>query len=126
MEFKLEMVPVPVSDVDRSIAFYTETLGFNLDHDINPGGGFRIVQVTPPGSACSLGFGSGWVATPPGSIKNLHLVVSDIRAAREDLVKRGLDISEIDDMTAPGKPTVSYAYFQDPDGNSFALQQLGR
>jgi catechol 2,3-dioxygenase-like lactoylglutathione lyase family enzyme len=126
MDFKLELVPIPVSDTDRAIAFYTETLGFNLDHDVNPGGGFRIVQVTPPGSACSIGFGDGWVATPPGSIQNLHLVVEDIHAAREELLKRGLEISEVNDMSAPGKPTISYAYFQDPDGNSWALQQLAR
>lgn len=126
MELKLELVPIPVSDTDRSIAFYTEILGFELDHDISPGGGLRIVQVTPPGSACSIGFGEGWVGTPPGSIQNLHLVVSDIHNAREELAKRGLDISEVNDMSAPGKPTISYAYFQDPDGNSWALQDLGR
>ncbi|MFB4296668.1 VOC family protein [Actinomadura sp. NTSP31] len=124
MEFKLELVPIPVSDTDGSIAFYTEKLGFELDHDISPADGLRIVQVTPPGSACSIGFGEGWVGTAPGSIQNLHLVVSDIHSVREELVKRGLEISEVDEMSAPGKPTVSYAYFQDPDGNSWALQEI--
>ncbi|MEV5573154.1 VOC family protein [Spirillospora sp. NPDC052269] len=124
MELKLELVPIPVSDPDRSIAYY-EKAGFSLDHDVNPGGGFRIVQMTPPGSACSIGFGSGWVETPPGAIQNLHLVVKDIREVRNAFVERGLDISEITEMGSPGTPSVFYAYFQDPDGNGWALQQMG-
>ncbi|MFC5183324.1 VOC family protein [Actinomadura harenae] len=123
MDLKLELVPIPVSDPDRSIAFY-EKCGFTLDHDVNPGGGFRIVQMTPPGSACSIGFGAGWVETPPGAIQNLHLVVKDIEEVREELVGRGVEISEISHMGAPGKPSVSYAYFEDPDGNGWALQQM--
>ncbi|WP_242900814.1 VOC family protein [Actinomadura terrae] len=125
MELRLELLPIPVSDTDRAIAFYSEKAGFELDHDINPGGGMRIVQMTPPGSACSIGFGDGWVGTPPGSIQNLHLVVDDIHAVHAELSKRGVEISEIQNMGAPGKPAVYYAYFADPDGNSWALQQMG-
>ncbi|WP_026413645.1 VOC family protein [Actinomadura oligospora] len=124
MELKLELVPIPVSDTDRSIAFY-EKVGFHLDHDVNPGGGFRIVQMTPPGSGCSIGFGMGWVDTPPGAIQNLHLVVKDIHAVRDELAGRGVEVSEVSVMGAPEKPSVSYAYFQDPDGNGWALQQMG-
>ena len=124
MEMKLELVPVPVTDVDRAKAFYTDQVGFNTDLDERFGERFRVVQLTPPGSACSICIGVGIVNTPPGSIENLHLVVPDIHAARAELLSRGVEISEVQDMTAPGKPTVSYAYFKDPDGNSWALQQL--
>jgi catechol 2,3-dioxygenase-like lactoylglutathione lyase family enzyme len=124
MEMKLELVPVPVTDVDRAKAFYTEQVGFTTDVDERFGGELRVVQLTPPGSACSICIGVGVVNTPPGSIENLHLVVADIHAARAELLGRGVEISEVQDMTAPGKPTVSYAYFKDPDGNSWALQQL--
>ncbi|MFF4772743.1 VOC family protein [Microtetraspora fusca] len=123
MDFKLELVPIPVSDVDRAKEFYTEKLGFVCDVDFG-NGAFRVVQVTPPGSACSIAFGVGVVDTPPGSVKALHLVVKDIHAARALLVERGVDIAEVEDLTAPGKPTVSYAAFSDPDGNGWTLQQL--
>jgi catechol 2,3-dioxygenase-like lactoylglutathione lyase family enzyme len=124
MDFKLELVSVPVSDVDRAKAFYTEQAGFNADHDQEVSDEIRFVQLTPPGSACSICFGSGIVDTPPGSIQSLHLVVGDIHAARAELLTRGVEVSEVQDMSAPGKPTVSYAYFKDPDGNSWALQKL--
>jgi catechol 2,3-dioxygenase-like lactoylglutathione lyase family enzyme len=124
MEMKLELVPVPVTDVDRAKAFYTDQVGFNADLDERFGDELRVVQLTPPGSACSICIGVGVVNTAPGSIENLHLVVGDIHAARAELLGRGVEISEVQDMTAPGKPTVSYAYFKDPDGNSWALQQL--
>ena len=124
MEMKLELVPIPVTDVDRAKAFYTDQVGFNADLDERFGDELRVVQLTPPGSACSICIGVGIVNTPPGSIENLHLVVPDIHAARAELLGRGVEISEVQDMTAPGKPTVSYAYFKDPDGNSWALQQL--
>jgi len=121
---KLELVPIPVSDVDRAKAFYTEQVGFNADLDETFGDTFRVVQLTPPGSACSICIGVGIVDTPPGSVKGLHLVVDDIHATREELLSRGVEVTEVQDMSAPGKPTVSYAYFSDPDGNSWALQKL--
>jgi catechol 2,3-dioxygenase-like lactoylglutathione lyase family enzyme len=124
MSMKLELVPIPVSDVDRAKAFYTEQVGFNADLDETFGDTFRVVQLTPPGSACSICIGVGIVDTPPGSVKGLHLVVDDIHATREELLSRGVEVSEVQDMSAPGKPTVSYAYFSDPDGNSWALQKL--
>ncbi len=119
MEMKLELVPVPVSNADRSKAFYVETVGFTLDHDIEPGNGMRVIQLTPPGSACSIVIGTGMGDADAGSIKNLHLVVKDIAKARESLVARGLEISGIQDMGG-----VKYAYFSDPDGNSWALQEI--
>ena len=121
---KLELVPIPVSDVDRAKAFYTEQVGFNADLDETFGDTFRVVQLTPPGSACSIAIGVGIVDTPPGSVKGLHLVVDDIHATREELLSRGVEVTEVQDMSAPGKPTVSYAYFSDPDGNGWALQKL--
>ena len=124
MRMRLELVPIPVSDVDRAKAFYTEQVGFNADLDERFGDSFRVVQLTPPGSACSICIGVGIVDTPPGSVKSLHLVVDDIHAARGELLERGVEITEVQDMSAPGKPTVSYAYFKDPDGNTWALQKL--
>jgi catechol 2,3-dioxygenase-like lactoylglutathione lyase family enzyme len=123
MEMKLEVVPLPVSDVDKSLAFYENKVGFNLDHDVQPGNGMRIVQLTPPGSACSIVFGSGMGndSARLGSVKNLHLVVKDIDAARADLAVRGVDVSEVNDMGG-----VKYVYFEDPDGNSWALQEIDR
>ena len=124
MEMKLELVPVPVTDVDRAKAFYVDQVGFNADLDERFGESFRVVQLTPPGSACSICIGVGVDDTPPGSIQGLHLVVPNIRGARDELLARGVEVSEVQDMAPPGKPTVSYAYFKDPDGNSWALQQL--
>jgi catechol 2,3-dioxygenase-like lactoylglutathione lyase family enzyme len=124
MNMKLELVPIPVADVDRAKAFYTDQVGFQVDLDERFGEQFRVVQLTPPGSACSICIGVGIVQTPPGSVQGLHLVVDDIHAARAELLERGVEISEVQDMSAPGKPPVSYAYFKDPDGNSWALQKL--
>ena len=122
MDMRLELVPLPVSDVERSKAFYVDVVGFNLDHDVQPGNGMRIVQLTPPGSACSVVIGTGMGNGPEhGTVKNLHLVVSDIAASREHLLNRGLQITEIHDMGG-----VKYAYFSDPDGNSWALQEIGQ
>jgi catechol 2,3-dioxygenase-like lactoylglutathione lyase family enzyme len=122
MEMKLELVPLPVSDVERSKAFYVDTVGFHLDHDVQPGNGMRIVQLTPPGSACSIVFGTGMGTDPrAGTVSNLHLVVTDIAAAWAELVGRGLAVSDINDMGG-----VKYAYFSDPDGNSWALQQIDK
>jgi catechol 2,3-dioxygenase-like lactoylglutathione lyase family enzyme len=124
MTMKLELVPLPVGDVDRAKAFYADQVGFNVDLDETFGEALRVVQLTPPGSACSICIGVGIVDTPPGSVKALHLVVDDIHATRAELLGRGVEISEVEDLGAPGKPTISYAYFKDPDGNSWALQQL--
>jgi catechol 2,3-dioxygenase-like lactoylglutathione lyase family enzyme len=125
MDWKLELVPIPVSDVDRAKAFYAEKVGFNVDLDVNADNDhrvsdeMRVVQLTPPGSACSIAFGTGIVDTPPGSVQALHLVVSDINAARVELVERGVEVGEVQDLGG-----VLYASFSDPDGNSWALQQL--
>lgn len=121
MEMKLELVPLPVSDAEKSKAFYVDVVGFHLDHDVQPGNGMRIIQLTPPGSACSVVIGTGMGSNNPedGTVKNLHLVVKDIVATREQLVSRGLDISDVNDMGG-----IKYAYFSDPDGNSWALQQI--
>jgi catechol 2,3-dioxygenase-like lactoylglutathione lyase family enzyme len=125
MDMRLELVPMPVTDVDRAKAFYADKLGFDVDLDERFDNGLRVVQLTPPGSACSIMIGTGVLDTPPGSVQALHLVVSDIHAARAELVERGVEISEIEELTAGGtKPAVSYAYFKDPDGNGWALQQL--
>jgi catechol 2,3-dioxygenase-like lactoylglutathione lyase family enzyme len=120
MHMKLEVVPLPVTDVNRSLAFYVEQVGFHLDHDVEPGNGMRVVQLTPPGSACSIVFGVGMGdSNPPGSIRNVHLVVDDVSEVRQALVQRGVEVSEIQDMGG-----VLYAFFADPDGNSWALQQI--
>jgi catechol 2,3-dioxygenase-like lactoylglutathione lyase family enzyme len=119
MEWRLELVSVPVSDVDRAKAFYTEKIGFHADHDHRVGDGLRFVQLTPPGSACSIAFGVGIVDTPPGSVQGLQLVVPDIRAAREELVARGAEVSEVQEF-----PWGSFVFFSDPDGNGWAVQQL--
>jgi len=125
MDWKLELVPIPVSDVDRAKAFYAEKVGFNVDLDVNAdtdprvSDERRVVQLTPRGSACSIAFGIGVVDTPPGSVQALHLVVSDINAARAELVERGVDVGEVQDLGG-----VLYAPFSDPDGNGWTLQQL--
>ena len=119
MDWKLELVPIPVSDVDRAKAFYAEKLGFNVDLDHSAGDDFRVVQLTPPGSACSIAIGTGIVDTPPGSVQGLHLVVSDINAARAELTDRGVDVGGVQDLGG-----VLYAPFKDPDGNGWTLQQL--
>jgi predicted enzyme related to lactoylglutathione lyase len=120
MNMKLEVVPLPVTDVDRSLSFYVEQVGFNLDHDVEPRNGMRVVQLTPPGSACSIVFGVGMGdSNPPGSIRNVHLVVDDVTEVRTTLVARGVEVSEIHDMGG-----VLYASFADPDGNSWQLQQI--
>jgi catechol 2,3-dioxygenase-like lactoylglutathione lyase family enzyme len=120
MSWKLQLIPIPVSDVDRAKQFYMEKLGFHLDHDVSPSATMRVVQLTPPGSACSICFGVGIVKTAPGSVQGLHLVVSDIHAARAQLVERGVDASEIREM---GKG-IFFVFFKDPDGNSWAVQHI--
>ena len=122
MDWKLELVPIPVADVDASKRFYVEQLGFGLDHDVTAGPGFRVVQLTPPGSACSICFGTGIVKTPPGSVQGLHLVVTDIHGARAQLVSRGVEASEIRELG----PGIFFVFFKDPDGNGWAVQQITR
>jgi catechol 2,3-dioxygenase-like lactoylglutathione lyase family enzyme len=120
MEWKLQLVPIPVADVDAAKQFYIEKLGFRLDHDVTNGPHFRVVQLTPPGSACSICFGIGIVKTAPGSVQGLHLAVSDIHAARAQLVERGVDASDVREL-APG---IFFVFFKDPDGNSWVAQQF--
>ncbi len=119
MDWKLELVIIPVSDVDRAIAFYTEKAGFNLDHDQRVNEQLRFVQLTPPGSACSIAFGEGLTDAPPGSVKGLQVAVADAAAARQELRDRGLEVGEVD-----VQPWGSFVRFSDPDGNAWALQQL--
>jgi predicted enzyme related to lactoylglutathione lyase len=119
MQMKLEVVHVPVSDVDRAKAFYTEQIGFNADHDHQVNEELRFVQLTPPGSACSIAIGTGLTQMKPGSIEGLMMVVADVQAARDELMQRGTEVSEID-----VQPWGSFVYFSDPDGNAWVLQQL--
>jgi predicted enzyme related to lactoylglutathione lyase len=119
MDLKLELVAVPVSDVDRAKAFYTEQAGFNADHDHRVSDELRFVQLTPPGSACSIAIGQGMMDTPPGSVQGLQLVVSDIEAARAALLERGVEVGEVQDF-----PWGRFVFFSDPDGNGWAVQQI--
>jgi catechol 2,3-dioxygenase-like lactoylglutathione lyase family enzyme len=132
MDLKLELVLIPVSDIDRAKAFYTEKAGFTLDVDHQPNEEFRVVQMTPPGSACSITIGKGITDAEPGSYRGTHLVVTDIEAARAELVERGVDVSEIRHMGAEGwepgpdpnhSDYASFADFKDPDGNTWILQE---
>jgi predicted enzyme related to lactoylglutathione lyase len=119
VDFRLELVNVPVSDVDRAKAFYTEQAGFNADHDHTVSDELRFVQLTPPGSACSIAIGKGLTQKPPGSVEGLQLVVSDINAARAELVERGVEVSDVQEF-----PWGSFVWFSDPDGNGWAVQQI--
>jgi len=119
MNWKIELVAIPVTDVDRAKAFYVEQVGFNADHDHRVTDTLRFVQLTPPGSACSIVLGTGITEMPPGSQKGVQIVVEDVEAARRQLVDRGVEASEVD-----VQPWGSFVTFSDPDGNSWALQQL--
>jgi predicted enzyme related to lactoylglutathione lyase len=119
MDFKLELVIVPVSDVDRAKAFYAEKAGFNLDHDHTVNENLRFVQLTPPGSACSIAIGKGVSDAPPGTAAGMQLVVQDIEAARVELAGRGVDVSEI--TRGPGG---AFVFFSDPDGNRWSVQDI--
>jgi len=128
VDYKLELVLLPVSDVDRAKEFYSEKLGFNVDVDHRPNDQFRVVQVTPPGSACSATFGIGITDAEPGSVRGTHLVVTNIEASRSELTGRGVEVSDIRHMTPEGwKPGVdpNRADFSDPDGNTWVLQERG-
>ena len=119
MDWKIEVVPIPVTDVDRAKAFYTEQAGFNADHDHAVSDEIRFVQLTPTGSACSISLGKGIVDTPPGSVQGLMLVVPDVQAAQAALAERGVEVSEVQEF-----PWGSFVFFSDPDGNGWAVQQI--
>ena len=119
MDWKLELVALPVSDVDRAKAFYVEQVGFTADHDHQVSADLRFVQLTPPGSACSIALGTGLVDTEPGSVAGLQLVVPDIQAARAELVARGVAVSAVEEF-----PWGAFVFFSDPDGNRWSVQQL--
>jgi predicted enzyme related to lactoylglutathione lyase len=119
MDMKLELFAVPVSDVDRAKAFYTDQAGFHADHDFQVSEEIRFVQLTPPGSACSIAIGKGLTDAAPGSVQGLQLVVTDIEAARKQFVDRGAEVSEVQDF-----PWGRFIFFADPDGNKWAVQQI--
>jgi predicted enzyme related to lactoylglutathione lyase len=121
MDFRLELIAVPVSDVDRAKAFYTDRAGFNADHDHRVSDELRFVQLTPPGSACSITIGQGITDAEPGSVKGLQLVVEDADAARDELSGRGVDVSEIQEF-----PWGRFVFFADPDGNAWSVQEIQR
>src|SRR3954463_14958961 len=121
IQMKLELIAVPVSDVDRAKAFYVDQVGFNADHDHVVHEGLRFVQLTPPGSACSVVLGVGITDMPPGSQRGVQMVVADAEAARKELADRGVEVSEVDDQ-----PWGRFVYFADPDGNTWTLQQIVR
>jgi catechol 2,3-dioxygenase-like lactoylglutathione lyase family enzyme len=129
MDWKLEVVVVPVTDVDRAKRFYSEQVGFVVDHDTRIGDELRVVQLTPPGSACSIVVGAGIVDMPPGSVKGLQLVVSDIEAARAELVERGVEVSAVQHyegavlVAGRGGDWNSFIFFSDPDGNGWVVQE---
>jgi len=121
MDWKLELVAIPVSDVDRAKAFYTEKVGFNADHDHTVNEQIRFVQLTPPGSACSIAIGKGIVDGEPGSVSGVQMVVADVEAARSELAGRGVDVSDVQDF-----PWGRFVFFADPDGNRWAVQEIVR
>jgi predicted enzyme related to lactoylglutathione lyase len=129
MDWKLELVVVPVTDVDRAKRFYSEQVGFAVDHDTRVGDDMRVVQLTPPGSGCSIAIGTGMVRTPPGSVEGLQLVVPDLDAARAQLVERGVQVSPIQHyegaarVDGRGGRWNSFIFFADPDGNAWVVQE---
>ena len=126
MDYRLEVIGVPVSDVDAAKAFYVDGVGFHLDHDIEPGPGMRVVQLTPAGSSCSIVIGRGMPLGDPGTTKGLQLVVEDIGAARAELAGRGVMITDVQQLGPEGAPGSRFAFFTDPDGNGWSLQELKR
>jgi predicted enzyme related to lactoylglutathione lyase len=119
MDWKIELLAVPVTDIDRAKAFYVDQVGFNADHDVRVNENLRFVQLTPPGSACSIAIGEGITDMVPGSQKGIQIVIADAEAARHALIAKGVAASEVDDQ-----PWGRFVYFSDPDGNAWALQQL--
>ena len=126
MDMRLEVIAIPVSDVDAARAFYVDQVGFALDHDIRPSAGMRVVQMTPPGSACSVVIGEGLPLGRPGSTRGAQLVVDDIDAARAELAGRGVPIGDVLQMGPEGAPGSRFAFFDDPDGNGWSLQEFRR
>ena len=124
MDYRLEVVVVPVSDVDRAKAFYADVLGFAVDHDAEPQPGTRVVQLTPRGSGCSIAIGTGLTSMRAGGTDGLQLVVTDLDAARDELVARGLDLGEPRTLGREGHPGFRFAFFKDPDGNGWAIQEI--
>ena len=124
MDYRLEVVVVPVADVDRAKEFYEERMGFNVDHDTSPGEGVRVVQLTPPGSACSIVIGTGLAQMEPGSVKGLQLVVTDMDAALADLSGRGVELGEVQELGPPESSGYKFVFFKDPDGNGWAVQEI--
>jgi len=123
---RLEVVPIPVSDVDAAKAFYTERVGFHLDHDIRPNDSMRVVQMTPFGSACSVVIGQGLPLGEPGSVKGVQLTVEDVDAVREALAGRGVPVGDVHQLGPEGTPGSRYLFFDDPDGNTWAVQEYKR
>ncbi len=119
MDFKLELIPIPVADVERAKSFYEDKAGFNLDNDVTVKEGLRFIQLTPPGSGCSISIGEGLTEMAPGSLEGLQLVVADIDAARGELLERGVEVGEVQDF-----PWGKFVFFSDPDGNGWAVQQI--
>jgi catechol 2,3-dioxygenase-like lactoylglutathione lyase family enzyme len=126
VDLKLEVVPIPVSDVDAAKAFYTEKVGFKLDHDVRPNDSMRVVQMTPPGSACSVVIGEGLPIGDPGSLKGVQLVVEDIDVVRDELAGRGVSVGEVQQLGPEGSPGSRFCFFEDPAGNGWAVQELRR
>jgi catechol 2,3-dioxygenase-like lactoylglutathione lyase family enzyme len=126
MDLKLEVVGLPVRDVDAAVAFYAGQVGFHVDHDIAPNEHMRVVQLTPPGSACSVVVGTGLPLGDPGSTKGLQLVVEDIDTARRELADRGVEITDVQQLGPEGSPGSRFAFFSDPDGNGWSLQEIKR
>jgi catechol 2,3-dioxygenase-like lactoylglutathione lyase family enzyme len=124
MDLRLEVVPIPVSDVDAAKAFYTDRVGFHLDHDVRPNEHMRVVQMTPPGSACSVVIGEGLPLGEPGSVKGVQLVVEDIDEVRQNLAGRGVGISDVQQLGPEGARGSRFAFFDDLDGNTWAIQEL--
>jgi catechol 2,3-dioxygenase-like lactoylglutathione lyase family enzyme len=124
MDYRLEVVVVPVSDVDRARDFYEGKMGFAVDHDTSFGDGRRVVQLTPPGSACSIAIGTGLAPMEPGSVKGLQLVVTDMDTAYEELSGRGVDLGEVQELGQPGRQGFKFVFFNDPDGNGWAVQEI--
>ena len=126
MDYRLEVVVVPVSDVDRAKAFYSERMGFHVDHDSEPAEGVRVVQLTPPGSGCSIVIGTGVAAMEPGSVKGLQLVVDDMDAAYAELSGRGIELGDVQALGSPDSEGFKFVFFSDPDGNGWAVQEIPR
>jgi catechol 2,3-dioxygenase-like lactoylglutathione lyase family enzyme len=126
MDMKIEVVPIPVRDVDAAKDFYTRQVGFHLDHDVRPSGAMRVVQMTPSGSACSVVIGEGLPLGEPGSVKGVQLVVEDLDAVRSELAGRGVAISDVQQMGPEGTPGSRYCFFQVPDANMWAVQEYKR